>query len=249
MPSRIRVNAFLARRGVASRRRADELIAAGLVEVNGAVTSLGALVDPQTDRVTVAGAPVGFAHATQVLALNKPRGVISTVLDERHRRTVMDLVPALEGLVPVGRLDADTHGLLLLTSDGELAHRLTHPRYGVRKRYQATVTPPLESPELKRLIEGVELEDGPARALSATVLRRVSGGQVIELEMVEGRKREVRRLFRALGAEVVDLTRTRVGPIALAGLPEGRWRELAGDELQLLYAAAGLPPPSGVGMP
>jgi pseudouridine synthase len=119
----------------------------------------------------------------------------------------------------------------------------------VRKRYQATVTPPLESAELERLIEGVDLEDGPARALSASVLRRDQRGEVIEVEMVEGRKREVRRLFRALGAEVVDLVRTRVGPIALAGLPEGRWRELAGDELTRLYAAAGLPAPAGVATP
>ena len=231
-----RLNRFLARRGVASRRHADELIAAGRVTVNGRVGGLGATVDPDRDVVLVDGGGVG-PIATVTLALNKPAGVMTTVRDPHHRATVMQLVPAIAGLVPVGRLDADTRGLLLLTTDGDLAHRLTHPRFGVRKRYQVTAAAAATAEQLSRLRAGVQLDDGPARAIEASAGNR---RHVIELAMGEGRKREVRRMCAAVGLHVIDLLRVAVGPIDLGDLPEGSARRLTDSETSALRAAVGL---------
>jgi 23S rRNA pseudouridine2605 synthase len=233
-----RLNRFLSRRGVASRRHADELIAAGRVTVNGAVAPLGSTVAPNADRVRVDGEEVG-AQVLVTLALHKPAGVVTTRRDPRRRRTVMDLVDPVPGLVPVGRLDTDSRGLLLMTTDGELAHRVTHPRFGVRKRYRVVVAPPPEDSQIQRLVGGVTLDDGPARAL---VAERGAAPDVIHLTMAEGRRREVRRMCAAVGLEVTDLLRTDVGPVSLAGLAPGRWRALTGVETRALRAAVGLPP-------
>ena len=235
-----RLNRFLARRGVASRRGADALIAAGHVSVNGVVAHLGTTVDSEHDAVAVDGTRVsGAAIPPQTYVLNKPPGFVTTRRDPQHRRTVMELVPRVAGLVPVGRLDVDTRGLLLLTTDGELAHRLTHPGFGIEKTYRATVAPPLDSDAVARLLEGVDLEDGPARALAARPVEHVSAG-VLEIVMGEGRKREVRRLIAAVGGDVRDLIRVAEGPVQLGALREGSSRLLTHAEARALYAAVEL---------
>jgi 23S rRNA pseudouridine2605 synthase len=238
-----RLNRYLARHGVASRRGADQLVEQGRVQVNGHPARLGTLVDPAGDRVTVDGRPVGDALPLRTLIANKPPGVVSTRTDPQGRRTVLDLVDDPVGLYPVGRLDADSRGLLLLTSDGDLALRLTHPRYGVTKRYQATVEARATPTALRRAVDGVALDDGPARALEARLLTTTRAGDVVELTMAEGRKREVRRLLAAVGLPVTDLCRVAVGPLTLGHLREGHARPLTGAEHRALYESVGLTPP------
>ena len=233
-----RLNRFLARRGVASRRGADLLIASGRVTVNGAVSTVGSTVRPAVDRVFVDGHRIPARAVSVTIVLNKPAGVVTTRNDPYQRRTVMDLIDPVPGLVPVGRLDADSRGLLVLTTDGDLAHAVSHPRRGVTKRYRVTVDRSISAGELEQLTAGVELEDGPARALKA---KRSRNGMAVEVVMSEGRKREVRRLFAALGLEVRDLVRIAVGPLELGSLPEGEARPLREAELSSLRAAAGLP--------
>lgn len=236
-----RLNRFLARRGIASRRGADELIAAGRVAVNGEIGRVGAVVRPSVDRVTVDGRRVPARTVSVTIVLNKPAGVVTTRHDPYARPTVMDLIEPVPGLVPVGRLDTDSRGLLVLTTDGDLAHAVSHPRHGVTKRYLATLDRPISPQELDRLVSGVDLDDGPARALSA---RRSGSNSVVEVVMGEGRKREVRRLFAAIGLEVRDLVRVGVGPLQLGPLPEGEARALDAGELSSLRRAAGLATPS-----
>lgn len=243
MTSSERLNRYLARRGVASRRGADALIAAGRVSVNGRPGEIGATVDPDLDRVAVDGRPVGAKPVAVTIALNKPPGVVTTVHDPQGRPTVVEIVPPYPGLVPVGRLDADSRGLLLLSSDGDLVHRVTHPRHGLPKRYAVTLAEPVDDSTMRRLRDGVRLEDGVARPLRLRRLGRTRNR--IEMTMGEGRKREVRRMLLAVGATVVDLCRVAVGPIDLGDLPEGGSRPLDPDELAALYAAAGLPLPEG----
>ncbi len=231
-----RLNRFLARRGVASRRAADELIAAGRVRVNGTVAGIGARIDINSDTVDVDGRAVAAElPAAVTLALNKPAGVLTTMRDPQRRPTVRDLVPDIAGLVPIGRLNSDSRGLLLLTSDGELAHRVAHPRHGVHKTYRVTCTAPVADTQLDALIAGVTLDDGPARALHV----RRAGPAVVDVVMGEGRKRLVRRLFAAVGAGVADLCRTSVGPISLGGLREGSARQLERSEVDALRLTAG----------
>ena len=236
-----RLNRFLARRGVASRRGADELIAAGRVTINGEATHLGAVVDPSVDRVSVDGHRIPARAVSVTIVLNKPAGVVTTRNDPYQRRTVMDLIEPVPGLVPVGRLDADSRGLLVLTTDGDLAHAVSHPRHGVTKRYLATLDRAISADQLEQLIAGIDLEDGPARAVTA---RRSGSDMVVEVVMAEGRKREVRRLFAAVGLEVRDLVRIAVGPLELGALPEGEARALRPAELSSLRAAAGMPAPA-----
>jgi 23S rRNA pseudouridine2605 synthase len=236
-----RLNRFLARRGVASRRGADELIAAGRVTINGELSRLGALVDPAADRVSVDGHRIPARAVLVTIVLNKPAGVVTTRSDPYQRRTVMDLIEPVPGLVPVGRLDADSRGLLVLTTDGELAHAVSHARHGVTKRYVATLDRAISAGQLEQLTAGVDLEDGPARALAA---KRAGSDAVVEVVMAEGRKREVRRLFAAVGLEVRDLVRIAVGPLELGALPEGEARVLRPAELSSLRAAAGLQAPA-----
>jgi 23S rRNA pseudouridine2605 synthase len=234
-----RLNRYLARRGVASRRAADTLIESGRVTVNGRAGRVGAVIDPAQDAIAVDGAPVPARNATVTLALNKPAGVVTTRHDPQRRTTVMDLVDALPGLVPVGRLDADSRGLLLLTTDGDLAHRVSHPRYGMRKRYRVTVSSDVLDAHLERLRHGVELSDGRARALAA---QRGAGPRMLEITMGEGRRREVRRMCAAVGLDVVDLIRVAVGPIELGALAEGTSRRLTDSEEAALRQAVALQP-------
>ena len=224
----MRLNAYLARAGVASRRGADELIKAGRVRVNGEPGQLNTFV-AAADRVEVDGREVARQRLAYVL-LHKPGGVVTTARDPQGRPTVVSLVPAEPRVVPVGRLDADTTGALLLTNDGALAHRLAHPRYGVEKVYEADVEGEPDDAALATLRDGVELEDGgtaPARA------RRLGPGRV-ELVLHEGRKHQVKRMLAAVGHPVVRLHRSVYAGLTLAGLEPGAWRELEPGEAEQL---------------
>jgi 23S rRNA pseudouridine2605 synthase len=234
-----RLNRYLARRGVASRRAADALIASGRVTVNGQAGRVGAVIDPGTDAIAVDGAAVPARNSSVTLALNKPTGVVSTRHDPQGRTTVMDLVEPLPGLVPVGRLDADSRGLLLLTTDGDLAHRVAHPRYGVRKRYRVSVASAILDTQLERLLHGVQLSDGRARAVA---VQRGAGPRTLEITMAEGRRREVRRMCAAVGLDVVDLIRVAVGPIELGRLDEGASRRLTDREEGVLREVVAMQP-------
>jgi 23S rRNA pseudouridine2605 synthase len=231
----VRLNAYLARAGVASRRRADDLIKAGRVIVNGEPGQLNTFVG-RGDRVEVDGEPVTAQQLTYVL-LNKPPGTVTTARDPQGRPTVVDLVDVPERVVPVGRLDADTTGALLLTNDGRLAHRLAHPRYGVEKVYEVEVEGRPADAALRRLAEGVDLEDG--RTSPARVRRR--GASKIELTLHEGRKHQVKRMLEALGHPVRRLHRSAYAGLELEGLEPGRWRELEPSEVQRL-SRLGQPP-------
>lgn len=237
--ARERLNRYLARRGVSSRRGADTLIGAGRVAVNGATATVGSSVDPELDVISVDGNPIPRASRPVTVLLNKPVGVVTTVRDPQGRPTVMDLVTSVPGLVPVGRLDADSRGLLLLSTDGELVHRLTHPRHEVTKRYRLVLDRDVAPEHLHRLVAGVHLEDGPARAVAAH-RGSTASASVIEVTMAEGRKREVRQLCSAVGLRVVDLLRVAFGPIVLGQLGEGETRALTPGEERDLYACVGL---------
>jgi 23S rRNA pseudouridine2605 synthase len=228
----VRLNAYLARAGVASRRRADELIKAGRVVVNGEPGRLNTFVE-RGDRVEVDGQPVAAQRLTYVL-LNKPTGTVTTARDPQRRPTVVELVDVPERVVPVGRLDADTTGALLLTNDGPLAHRLAHPRYGVEKVYEVDVEGRPDDAALRRLAEGVELDDGPTAPARA---RRLAPSK-IELTLHEGRKHQVRRMCAAIGYPVRRLHRSRYAGLNLDALEPGRSRELRPEEVERLQALA-----------
>jgi len=229
----MRLNAYLARAGVSSRRRADELIKAGRVTVNGAPGQLNTFVE-QADRVEVDGNAVAPQRLAYIL-LHKPAGVVTTARDPQRRPTVVDLVRHEARVVPVGRLDADTTGVLVLTNDGPLAHRLAHPRYGVEKVYDVEVERDPNADQLRQLREGVDLDDGrtsPARA------KRL-GPNRLELAIHEGRKHQVKRMCDAVGLPVTRLHRPRYAGLELGDLAPGTWRELTDDEVELLRAATG----------
>jgi pseudouridine synthase len=206
--------------------------------VNGEEATLGDKVDPKVDRVEVDGHVVPLDPALHTFAFHKPAGVLTTVRDPQGRADLTGYLPAdVPGVIPVGRLDRDSEGLLLLTNDGELANRVMHPRYGVEKEYLAEVEGRPTRGHLAKLLRGIELDDGPARALRATVRAEAAGRGAVEVVMGEGRKREVRRLLDAVGLPVTRLVRVRVGPIRLGKLPPGELRELEPDEVRSLYAA------------
>jgi 23S rRNA pseudouridine2605 synthase len=237
----IRLQKVLAGAGLGSRRACEALIAAGRVRVNGRPATLGARVDPERDVVAVDGSQVPTAAGLVHLAVNKPRGMLSTMSDERGRPCVGDLVAELSTQVHhVGRLDADSEGLLLLTNDGPLTHRVMHPSYGVRKRYVAEVDGVLPRSVGRRLREGVELEDGPVTVDSFVVVDSTPTRSVVELELHEGRHHVVRRLMEAVGHPVSRLVRTAVGPVALGDLRPGARRHLGQAEVAALYRAVGL---------
>jgi len=229
-----RLNKYLASCGVASRRRADELIAGGSIRVNGrAVTKLGTIIAPG-DRVEVDGSIVEPAPAPTYLLLNKPVGMLTTMRDPQGRATVADLLRGRARVVPVGRLDYDTSGALLLTDDGDLAYRLAHPRFGVEKTYRAQIAGRLSSEELRRLREGVWLGDYRTAPAKVRITTAGHDRTVVELTIHEGRNRQVRRMFQSLGHRVIALTRTRFGPLAIGGLPPGRLRPLTANERKAL---------------
>jgi 23S rRNA pseudouridine2605 synthase len=238
----MRIQRALARAGVASRRRAEELIAAGRVLVNGDVARTGQIVDPARDKILVDGRVVEAPSKAVWYLLNKPAGVMTTRSDPGGRRTVFELVPEVRGLTYVGRLDYLTEGLLLLTTDGEAAHRLSHPRGEIERTYVATVTGKGdEAAYLAR--NGVVLDDGPVHPKRVVATHVGRDRWDLEVTITEGRKREVRRLCTALGLGVERLVRTRFGPIALGSLPSGAVRELTAAERAALGSLGPTPPP------
>ncbi|MGB6987153.1 MAG: pseudouridine synthase [Candidatus Aquilonibacter sp.] len=235
-----RLNKYIAQAGIASRRRADELIAYGKVRINGKVVrELGTIVAPG-DKVDVSGTPIAPITNTAYLVVHKPAGMMTTMRDPQRRRTVAELIPkGMPRVVPVGRLDYDTAGVLLMTNDGDLANRLMHPRYGVEKTYRATIAGRLSPDDVKRLHDGVALDDGQAAAgAQVRVVAVRAGSSVVDVTVHEGRNRLVRRLFEALGHPVQVLVRLRFGPIALGDLPTGHSRSLTPKELSALIRVA-----------
>jgi 23S rRNA pseudouridine2605 synthase len=232
-PEGERLQKILAQAGLGSRRTCEELIAAGRVRVNGEVATLGTRADPEYDAIEVDGAIVGVRQGLVHYVLNKPAGVVTTASDPQGRPTVVDLVPAEPRVYPVGRLDADTEGLLLLTNDGELAHRLTHPSFGVEKEYLAEVEGRPSRGALRRLREGVELDDG----LTAPAKASLVGERTLRITIHEGRNRQVRRMCEAVGHPVVRLVRVRIGSLADRRLSPGDWRPLTQREVRDLERA------------
>jgi len=235
-----RLQKILARAGLGSRRACEELIADGRVRVNGEVATLGTRADPEADTIEVDGAVVGTRQGLVHYLLNKPAGVFTTAKDPQGRPTVVDLVPPEPRVYPVGRLDADTEGLLLLTNDGDLAHRLTHPSFGVDKEYLAEVEGTPSRGALRRLREGVELEDGPTAPARASLV----DDHTLRITIHEGRNRQVRRMCDAVGHPVRRLVRVRFGPVSDRRLAPGAWRALSQAEVRDLERAAVAPDPA-----
>jgi 23S rRNA pseudouridine2605 synthase len=230
---RERLQKVLARAGIGSRRVCEDLIDEGRITINGVVATLGDRVDPAVDAVDVDGVRVGIAPGLVYYLLNKAAGVVTTAADTHGRPTVVDVVPAEPRVFPVGRLDLETEGLLLLTNDGELTHRLTHPSFGVDKEYVAQVEGRPGRGAVRQLREGVELEDGPTSPAKVSLV----SPDVLKITIHEGRNRQVRRMCDAVGHPVVRLVRTRIGPIRDTHLSPGEWRELTQDEVRALERA------------
>jgi 23S rRNA pseudouridine2605 synthase len=242
VPGGVRLQKVLAAAGVGSRRHCEELIGAGRVEVDGEIVRrFGARVDPQHQVIRVDGRRIPASEDLLYLAVNKPAGVLTSMSDSRGRKTMADLLPDVgERLFHVGRLDYDTEGLMLVTNDGELAHRLTHPRFGVPKTYLAEVAGPVPRGLGRQLLTGVELDDGIASADKFQVIEQVAGRALVEITLHEGRKHIVRRMLAAAGHPVTRLVRTQVGPVTLGSLRPGGTRKLSTKEVGELYAAVGL---------
>lgn len=242
LPEGVRLQKVLAAAGVGSRRVCEDLIAAGRVKVNGEVADeLGRRIDPLVDIVHVNGLRVQLDSEHLTIALNKPLGVLSTMADDFGRPTLEPWVAETgKRLFHVGRLDADTDGLLLLTNDGELAHRLAHPSYEIAKTYVAEVEGEVSRTLGRHLRDGVELEDGLAKADSFTVLQAGRNSSVVQMVLHEGRNRIVRRMFDAVGHPVIRLTRTSIGPVRLGQLKPGETREISGTDLGELMKVVGL---------
>lgn len=241
-PEGVRLQKVLAAAGIASRRASEALIDEGRVEVNGkVVTEQGRRVDPETDQIRVDGSRIPPPRHHLYLVMNKPRGVVSTMEDPEGRKTLLDYLPRLrERIFHVGRLDTETEGLILLTNDGEFAHRLAHPSYEVPKTYQVQAAGVMDNRTIKRLEKGVTLEDGPARPDKVKLISRAQSRTLIEVSLHEGRNRIVRRMFDTLGHPVDRLSRTAIGPVRLGILPVGEIRELTREELGALLDLVGM---------
>ena len=236
---KLRLNKILAQAGLTSRRGGDRLIVDGHVAVNGAVTrSPATLADPELDTITVDGRPLPPAESKRYLLLNKPRGYVTTLSDPQGRPVVADLVERDARLYPVGRLDWDVEGALLLTNDGPLTHRLLHPRYALPRVYEAVVQGSVVRGDLERWRRGVALDDGPAKPLAVELERSGARESRVRLTFAEGRKHEVKRYCQAMGHRVRRLRRTAFGPVALGDLAPGRWRRLTRAEIAALRRAA-----------
>jgi 23S rRNA pseudouridine2605 synthase len=239
MSPRVRLNKFLRDCALGSRRKCEDLIRGGLVRVNGdVVTNLATLVDTANDTVEVDGQTLEITKKVYIAAY-KPVGTLVTATDPHGRKTVFEAVSGLPlGVFPVGRLDMDSEGLVLMTNDGSLGHRLAHPRYQVERVYRVDVDGTVGDEVIARLKKGVELEDGPARARDVRVLGRHNGGVVLEIVLTEGKKREIRRMLAACGHEVVSLKRLRFGGVELGDLKQGEWRYLTRGEVRALRRSA-----------
>jgi len=230
-----RLQKILARAGLGSRRACEEIIAQGRVTVNGRVAKLGDKADPERDEIRVDGQRIKTAEPPVYIMLNKPRFVLSSTVSERGRKTVRDLVPVPYRIVPVGRLDLESEGLLLLTNDGDLVNRLTHPRYGHEKEYRVLVAKRPDAKQLEALRRGVVLEDGTRTMPAKVRIERWHGkGAWLRITLKEGKKRQIREMCRLIGLPVVRLIRIRMGPLKLKDLKSGEWRYLTEDEIAAL---------------
>lgn len=241
MAERVRVQKAIAHAGLMSRRAAEEAITKGRVSIDGRKAVLGDRVDVESEVVSLDGSPIPVNPAHETYLLYKPVGVISTADDPQGRPTVVGLVDSPTRLYPVGRLDADSEGLIILTNDGSLAEVVTHPRYEVHKRYLAEIQGKPDSAAMRKLEHGIELDDGPARAIRARVVGSSRSLSQVEIVMGEGRKRQVRRMLDAVGHPVVRLVRTAIGPITDTRLKPGESRRMTNSELATLLAAAKMP--------
>lgn len=235
-----RIQKLLAAAGVASRRKSDELVAAGRVKINGEVAAIGESADPAVDEISLDGKLLSV-EKKRYLLLNKPTGFVTTMSDPEGRPTVMDLVDVEERVYPVGRLDAETSGLLLLTNDGLFSHRVAHPRFEIDKVYVADVAKPLAAAGKQQLEMGVELEDGMTRPAVVKLIGPTArkSGKRVQITVHEGKKRIVRRMLDAVGSPVISLERVQLGDLTLTGVKQGEWRQLAGAEVDgMLQAAA-----------
>jgi 23S rRNA pseudouridine2605 synthase len=230
---RERVQKVLARAGIGSRRHCEELIEEGLISINGVTATLGDKVDVEVDTVEVDGVPIAIAPGLVYYLLNKPAGVVTTAADTHGRPTVVEMVPGEPRVFPVGRLDQDSEGLLLLTNDGELTHRLTHPSFGVEKEYLAEVEGEPSRGALRRLRDGVELDDGVTAPAKVSAV----APNLLRITIHEGRNRQIRRMCEAVGHPVVRLVRSRIGTLTDRVLKPGQWRELQTEEVRALERA------------
>ncbi|CUS82013.1 pseudouridine synthase [Candidatus Kryptobacter tengchongensis] len=236
----IRLNKYLAMCGIASRRKADELIQQGRVAVNGEViTQLGIKIDPRKDKVTVDGKPVKPEEKLVYIVLNKPKDCITTVKDEKGRRTVLDLVKVKQRIFPVGRLDRNTTGVLLLTNDGELAYRLMHPKYKIEKAYKVEIDKPIKPEDIEKLKRGIMLDGRKTEACDIYILPD-SDRKELGITIHEGRYRQIRRMFERLGYKVRKLHRVSFGGITVSGMKRGEWRYLTEKEIRKLKKLVGL---------
>lgn len=228
----IKLQAFLAQAGVASRRKAEELIAAGQVKVNGQVAHVGQRVEPSVDQISVNGKTVSSKAEHYYYLINKPVGYVSTTNDELQRRTVLDIIPKLPGrLYPVGRLDQESEGLMLLTNDGELAYKLTHPKFEVEKTYQVTLDRDISSKALEHLEKGVRLKDGFTKP-KRVALTEPDRFDLLNMTITEGRNRQVRRMLERVGYEVLKLVRIQLGPFSLGSLNNQQYKKLSAEEVK-----------------
>lgn len=236
----MRINRFLALCKVASRRKSEELVTAGKIKINGRVAVLADDVDPEKDTVEYNGKELHLPQSYDYFLLNKPAGVISAASDDRGRKVVTDFLPAGSHAVPVGRLDFDTTGVLLLTNDGELAYRLTHPSFGVRKIYRAKVLGDLTQEKAEMIKSGIETEGGFMQAEAVSVTSRHGRISQVTISLHEGKKREVKELIKAVGCRVLELERFAFGSITCRGLKPGEIRRLTEEEVQYLYKLTGI---------
>lgn len=231
----IRLQKFLSECGVASRRKSEELIKAGSVKINGTIAVLGDKVDPMKDKVLVRGKPVKQVSQKVYIMLHKPRGFVTTMSDEQQRRCVADLIDdAPQKVYPVGRLDRDSEGLLLMTNDGDFSNLMMHPRSHVSKTYRVTVRPPVTEQMLVDLETGIELDGRKTAPCTAEIIERDDNRVVLRFVLYEGRNREIRRMCEAVGLEVARLKRVAIGTLKLGMLPQGKWRELTEAEVKRL---------------
>ncbi len=238
---RIRLQKYLSQCAVASRRKSEELILAGKVKVNGKVAGLGDKIDPKRDTVTVSGKKIVSSKKHYYIMLHKPRGFITTMEDEMGRKCVAELVKDVGARVyPVGRLDRDSEGLLLMTNDGEFANFLTHPSKHVPKTYRVTVRPGVTEDQLMAFNEGIEIDGRKTAPADAHIIDKSENRVVLEVILHEGRNRQIRRMCEALGLEVARLKRTHIGSIKLGMLPQGKWRNLTEDEVHRLKVSSGM---------
>ena len=239
MENKIRVQKILADCGIASRRKAEEMIAAGEVKVNGKIVQIGDKADPRRDKITVRGRRVEPVREAVYIMLNKPRGYITTMSDEMDRKCVAELVSEIpERVYPVGRLDRESEGLLLMTNDGAFANAMMHPSMHVPKTYRVTVRPSVTEDQHRQLSVGIEIEGRKSAPADVKVLSQEPGRVVLEMILREGRNREIRKMCEAVGLEVARLRRIAIGPVKLGMLQPGQWRRLTGEEVKRLSAAA-----------